>query len=156
MLQLGLIPLVLNGLRTVDPGLPVSQYIRGGLAAGAAVLASCGGGSEFQKYSALTQVRPGDATVASPEALRALHDQLARSSLPQRRAAGPLFVAYGDRDQLVTPAWTAAAVRRACGIGDRVAVTVEAGRGHTDLSSGPAALAWIGDRFAGTPAPSDC
>lgn len=156
VLQLGLIPLVLNGLRTVDPGLPVAQYIRGGLAAGADVLSSCGEGSEFQKYSALTQVRPGDATVASPDALRALHDQLARSSLPQRPAAGPLFVAYGDRDQLVTPAWTAAAVRRACGIGDRVAVTVEAGRGHTDLRSGPEALSWIGDRFAGRAAPSSC
>ncbi|MCP2192677.1 Secretory lipase [Williamsia deligens] len=155
-LQLGLIPLVLDGLKTVDPGLDESQYIRGGLAAGGAALAACGEGSEFQKYSALTQVRPGDATVASPEALRALHDMLARSSLPRRRAAGPLFVAYGSRDQLVTPAWTAGAVRRACVMGDTVDVTVEAGRGHTDLQSGPEAVTWIGDRFAGRAAPSSC
>ncbi|MGZ8178953.1 lipase family protein [Williamsia sp. SKLECPSW1] len=155
-LQLGLIPLVLDGLRTVDPGLDESQYIRGGLAAGAAALASCGQGSEFRKYSALTQVRPGDATVSSPAALRSLHDMLARSSLPQRRAAGPLFVAYGDRDQLVTPAWTAGAIRRACAAGDTVDVTVEAGRGHTDLQSGPDAVTWIGDRFAGRSAPSSC
>ena len=155
-LQLGLIPLVLDGLHTVDPGLDESQYIRGGLAAGAAALASCGEGSAFRKYSALTQIRPGDATVSSPAALRSLHDMLARSSLPRRRAAGPLFVAYGDRDQLVTPAWTAAAVARACAAGDTVAVTVEMGRGHTDLQSGPDAVTWIGDRFAGRAAPSSC
>lgn len=155
-IQLAFIPLIVDGLRAVYPNFPVSDYMRGGLAAGAQALTSCGDGNELQKYSAITQVRPGDAAITSPTALRRLHDILVADALPRNRAGGPLFVGYGDADQIITPSWTAAAVRRACATGDTLFETVAAGKGHTNTGLTPRAIAWIGDRFAGEPAPTTC
>ncbi|GGF34919.1 lipase family protein [Williamsia phyllosphaerae] len=155
-IQMAFIPLIVDGLRAVYPDFPVSDYMRGALAAGASDLTSCGPGSSFRKFSAITKVQPGDATIASADALRRLHDMLLVDSLPQRRSAGPLFVGYGDADQIITPAWTAAAVRRACAMGDTLSLSVAQGKGHTNTGLTPSAIAWIGNRFAGDPAPSTC
>ncbi len=154
--QMGFIPLIVDGLRAVYPDFRASDYMRGALAAGASDLTSCGPGSVFRKYSAITKVQPGDSTISSATALKRLHNILVADALPQRRAAGPLFVAYGSADQIITPAWTTAAVRRACTLGDTISSTIEAGKGHTNLQSLPRAIDWIGDRFADQPAPSTC
>ncbi|MGJ0119536.1 lipase family protein [Williamsia sp. MIQD14] len=155
-IQIAFIPLIVDGLRAVYPDLPVDQYMRGGLAAGAQALTSCGSGSAFSKYSALTGVRPGDAAIRSASALRQLHSMLAADALPQRRSDAPLFVGYGDSDQIITPSWTAGAVTRACAMGDTIERTVAVGKGHTNTGLTPSAIDWIGDRFAGDPAPNTC
>ncbi len=155
-IQLGFIPLIVDGLRAVYPDFRASDYLRGALAQGASDLTSCGQGSEFRKFSAITRAQPGDATITSADALRRLHDMLVVNSLPQRRSAGPLFVGYGDADQIIDPSWTAGAVRRACAMGDTLSVSVAQGKGHTNTGLTPSAISWIGDRFAGDPAPSTC
>lgn len=155
-IQMAFIPLIVDGLRAVYPDFRVSDYMRGALAQGAADLTACGPGSAFRKFSAITKVRPGDAAITSAGALRRLHDMLVVDSLPQRRSSGPLFIGYGDADQIITPAWTAAAVRRACAMGDTLAVSVAAGKGHTNTGLTPRAISWIADRFAGREAPNTC
>ena len=155
-IQMAFIPLIVDGLRAVYPDFPVGDYMRGALAAGATDLTSCGPGSAFRKFSAAAKAEPSDAAITSAAALRRLHDMLAVDSLPQRRSTGPLFVGYGDADQIINPAWTAAAVRRACAMGDTVSVSVAKGKGHTNTGLTPSAISWIGDRFAGDPAPSTC
>ncbi|MBT0566516.1 lipase family protein [Williamsia sp. CHRR-6] len=156
LFQLAFIPVLVDGLRAVYPDLRVGDYVRGGLAANAAKLTTCGPNSFADKAAALSAFRPGDAAITSPAALRTLHDMLAAQALPTRRAGGPLFVAYGDADEIITSAWTTAAVRRACAQGDVIDSALVRGRGHSNLGQGPAAVGWIGDRFAGRPARSTC
>jgi acetyl esterase/lipase len=70
----------------------------------------------------------------------------------------PVFVAQGTQDQIVRPEITRAYIAKLCKAG----VAVEAdwvegvGHGFVALKSAAATIAWIADRFAGAPAPSDC
>jgi acetyl esterase/lipase len=70
----------------------------------------------------------------------------------------PVFLAQGDADKLVRPEVTADYMRRLCRDGSSVRMVVLPGVGHGMLGrdSANAAVAWMADRFAGTPAPSDC
>ena len=70
----------------------------------------------------------------------------------------PVFLSQGDADKLVRPAVTADYMRRLCHNGSSVRMIVLPGVGHGLLArdSANAAVAWIADRFAGAPAPSDC
>jgi acetyl esterase/lipase len=70
----------------------------------------------------------------------------------------PLFVAQGTADKLVRPEVTQDYVARACRAGERVTFLSLPGVGHGFAASKSArpAVAWMADRFAGSPAPSDC
>ena len=70
----------------------------------------------------------------------------------------PLLMSEGDADNLVAPAVTRDFVARACARGERLGYIEVPGGDH---AGNPAALqeevvAWLADRFAGGPAPSDC
>jgi acetyl esterase/lipase len=70
----------------------------------------------------------------------------------------PVFIAQGSKDPTVNPAVTAAYVKRLCQAGSRVATMIVPNAGHAWIArtSASAAAAWMADRFAGAPAPTDC
>jgi dipeptidyl aminopeptidase/acylaminoacyl peptidase len=84
---------------------------------------------------------------------------LARRNSPSTASIGvPLLIAQNAKDDLVAPAVTAAHVRALCRSGNKVRSIAISGEGHATSArdSAAATLAWIADRFAGKPAPSDC
>jgi acetyl esterase/lipase len=70
----------------------------------------------------------------------------------------PVFVAQGDADRLVLPAVTKAYVQRLCHAGSKVQYLSMPGvkHGWAGADSALPAVAWMGDRFAGMPAPDTC
>lgn len=85
--------------------------------------------------------------------------RLARQNSPTLgRYATPLLIAQNPRDDLVAPSVTRASARAMCRAGNRVRWIDIAGSGHATSAkdSSAATLSWIGDRFAGARAPSDC
>ena len=62
-------------------------------------------------------------------------------------AAAPMLITPGPADGLVPPEQTAAAIERACAMGDVIDYV------QPDEAD---ALGWITDRFNGTPAPNNC
>jgi acetyl esterase/lipase len=73
-------------------------------------------------------------------------------------ATVPLFLAQGTEDTLVLPAVTQSYMQELCKAGSVVQWHPVEGVGHLFVArdSASAAVAWIGARFAGTPAPNDC
>lgn len=70
----------------------------------------------------------------------------------------PAFIAQGTADQVVLP-WPNAIVQEAwCAAGSTLSVLWMGGITHqaAATTSGPMAVAWIADRFAGRPAPRTC
>ena len=70
----------------------------------------------------------------------------------------PLFLAQGTTDNIVRPDVTRDYMQRQCKAGGKVAMMWVPGVGHGFVArdSADAAVAWMMDRFAGRPAPSDC
>jgi pimeloyl-ACP methyl ester carboxylesterase len=70
----------------------------------------------------------------------------------------PLFLAQGTTDTIVRPEVTRAYMQRQCKAGGKVAMkwVPNVGHGFVARDSADAAVAWMMDRFAGRPAPSDC
>jgi pimeloyl-ACP methyl ester carboxylesterase len=70
----------------------------------------------------------------------------------------PLFLAQGTADDIVRPEVTRGYVQRQCRAGGKVTMKWVPGVGHGFVArdSADAAVTWMMDRFAGTPAPSDC
>ena len=59
-------------------------------------------------------------------------------ALPQQPTPVPLLVFYGNVDPIILPQWTAAALERACALGDTVLRLRVDGAGH-DVHPGPTA-----------------
>jgi acetyl esterase/lipase len=70
----------------------------------------------------------------------------------------PVFIAQGMADDTVVPSVTIAYAKRLCDNGSPVSLARLPGVGHgmVAVKSSLDAIAWISDRFAGRPAPSDC
>ena len=73
-------------------------------------------------------------------------------------ASIPLFLAQGTTDDIVRPDVTRAYMQRQCKAGGKVTMMWVQGVGHGLVArdSADTAVAWMMDRFAGRPAPSDC
>ncbi len=85
--------------------------------------------------------------------------RLARANSPSTRPLGvPMLIAQNPRDDLVAPAVTRRHAQALCRAGARLSFIDIVGTGHATSAkdSANATLAWIGDRFAGRAAPSDC
>lgn len=84
---------------------------------------------------------------------------LARRNSPAPRDLGvPMLIAQNPKDDLVAPSVTRAHVQAICRTRARLRFLTINGEGHATSakdSAGPT-LQWIGDRFAGRPAPRDC
>ncbi|WP_244539695.1 lipase family protein [Methylobacterium sp. 174MFSha1.1] len=93
--------------------------------------------------------------LADREPWRALLARNTPGPLPPRI---PVFLAQGAADTLVLPRVTQDYREQLCRAGSRVEYDLVPGVGHLSIAreAAPAALDWIGDRFAGAPAPSNC
>ncbi len=93
--------------------------------------------------------------LADREPWRSLLARNTPGTLPPRI---PVFLAQGSTDNLVLPRVTQDYRARLCRAGSRVAFDLVPGVGHLSIArdAAPAAIDWIGDRFAGEPAPSNC
>ncbi|MGD9501933.1 MAG: alpha/beta fold hydrolase [Methyloceanibacter sp.] len=76
----------------------------------------------------------------------------------QAPAGAPVFIAQGTADTTVRPEITKRFAQHLCKQGTRVRFVLLPGVSHTFAARNSAgqALAWMGDRFRGAPAPSDC
>jgi acetyl esterase/lipase len=70
----------------------------------------------------------------------------------------PVFLAQGLADRIVPPAITEDYARRLCAAGSSVKMDIvpKTAHGFIAARSADAAVAWMADRFAGLPPPSDC
>jgi pimeloyl-ACP methyl ester carboxylesterase len=100
------------------------------------------------------------AFLASPDFYRTRpwRDLLARNTPGVMPAGTPLFLAQGTADTLVRPDVTRDYAKSNCRLGRPVRMLWLPGVGHLFAARDSAgeALSWIGDRFAGRPAPNNC
>ena len=150
------LPVLLAGLAVLHPDLNKSDYLRGVLAANEDVFLSCPDDYQSKRLAQAFSVRPDDSQPVSVEAAERMRGWLTSIALPQQRADGPMLVVTGELDPVIRASWTAAAVQRACALGDVIALHERPGERHGDSASIPEAVQWIADRFAGTPAPDTC
>jgi alpha-beta hydrolase superfamily lysophospholipase len=70
----------------------------------------------------------------------------------------PMLVVQGLDDPIVSPSSTRRALQRRCDAGETVQMVALATVGHVTAAevSAPSAMDWVGDRFAGDPAPTNC
>lgn len=138
-----------------NPGVDLDQYRRGAVQENWDLLLQCEFATSQERDQAIEQITPDDLRPASPEAATAMRDHLAESSLPRSPLTAPALVIYGGQDALIPPAWTDAALQRACEMGDVVDINLQPDKGHGDIDVS-STLPWIADRFAGVPAPNSC
>ncbi|QUS40316.1 alpha/beta fold hydrolase [Tardiphaga alba] len=94
-------------------------------------------------------------SIATVEPYKSLAARNSPGTLPKNI---PLFLAQGSNDNLVQPAVTQAYFQRQCKAGSRVTMHLmpNVNHGFAARDSANAAVIWMGERFAGNPAPSDC
>ncbi len=153
--QIPVLQSLLASLKNERPDFDLDDYRRGVVKEKWDVLSACDGPETVERTKLVGQLSADDLRPAGPAAVDALRGALQQRSLPQRPASAPMLVIYGGDDQLIAPAWTDGALRRACEMGDTVNILMQPNKGHTDVDIG-AAIPWITDRFAGVPAPNSC
>ena len=150
------VPLVVAGLRVLHPDLDPSAYYRGALAANQDALTSCSAAATLQKRSLITGIGKDDAAPRTPADTDRMREWLRALVLPKNRTVGPMLVIVGETDNLIEPAWTRAAVDRACALGDVIDFRVRPGEGHANPKAVPEAVSWLVDRVENRPAPDTC
>ncbi len=85
-------------------------------------------------------------------------DLMRRNSAKPTPLGVPLLVAQGSADVIIAPAVTRSYVAAICRAGQRVRFIPVAGGDHVTIANRTSeqTVAWLSDRFAGRPAPSDC
>jgi S-formylglutathione hydrolase FrmB len=143
----------LDALQKEYPGdVHLDDYRRGIVASHWDLLLSCGNDQTAARASIAAQITPDDLRPATPDALTTLRGYLLKTNLPQGPTLAPMLVVYGTGDPFTRAEWTQRALDRACAMGDTIAIE----SGSPPNVDPTAALRWIADRFAGTPAPNDC
>jgi alpha-beta hydrolase superfamily lysophospholipase len=96
--------------------------------------------------------------VKNPADIEPWKSLLARNTPGALSPTIPVFLAQGSGDHLVRPQVTLDYAKRLCESGSNVQMLVmpNVSHGMAGHDSADAAVAWIADRFAGRPAPSDC
>jgi len=97
-------------------------------------------------------------TVGNPATIEPWQSLLERNSARELPPQLPVFLAQGTSDGLVKPAVTEAYMRRLCRAGSPVRLLLMPGVSHgfAGRDGASAAIDWIGERFAGRPAPNGC
>lgn len=153
--QLAIFPWILWAQQKMHPEMDLDDYRRGVAERRWDVLTACQGELAEQRTAVVKQLTADDLRPATPAATAALRDDLQKMALPFGRAAAPMLVVHGAKDQLVDSAWTDDAVGDACRRGDTVETYTLPEAGHDDID-GSVAVAWIQARFQGTPALNTC
>ena len=148
---------LLHGLERTRPGFPIDDYRRGLVREKWQVLNACAGPLAEERAALLnsSQIPAADLTPATPCAQRRLAKILAEMALPQGPASAPMLVIYTGRDEFIPPEATRGALARACALGDLITIVYQPDKTHGDVD--PAnSVEWIGQRFSGIPASSNC
>ncbi len=153
--QYGALQWLLLALKHENPDLDLDLYRRGVVQTQWDVLSQCSPEFGEARTAAVNAIAPDDLVPATPAATARLAQLLSARSLPKAKASAPMLVLYGGKDQLVTPAWTTAALARACRRGDDVQYLLDPDKGHDDVDTAPA-LGWLANRFNGAPIGSSC
>ena len=97
-------------------------------------------------------------SVSSPTDIEPWQSLLVRNTAATLPANIPVFLAQGTTDTIIRPQVTEDYMQRLCIAGSRVRLLIMPGVGHGLAAerSAPTAVAWMADRFAGTPAPNNC
>ncbi len=152
--QKGLVPYLLYGAQQVDPAIDPKDHSGSVAQANSELLLSCQGGDTEGKARAIQAMAPDEFAADSAESEQKLLDVIDRYTLPQVRTDVPMFVAYGGKDDVVLPQWTADGIQKACALGDVVVAQPQPDNGH-DVGD-EAGIEFIADRFAGKPVTSTC
>ncbi|MBY4127322.1 lipase [Rhodococcus fascians] len=152
--QKELVPYLLYGAQQVDPAIDPKDYSGTVAEANNELLLTCQGGDTEGKESAVQAMAPDEFAADSAESEQKLLDVIGRYTLPQVRTEVPMFVAYGAKDDIVLPQWTADGVERACALGDSIVAQEQPEQGHG--VSDKAAMEFLAAVFAGQSVPSTC
>jgi len=97
-------------------------------------------------------------TVTNPATMQPWRSLLARNAAGALPPAIPVFLAQGSTDGLVRPAVTHAYMQRLCRGGSKVRMfnMPNVNHGFAGRDAAGTAIDWLGERFAGRSAPSDC
>ena len=113
-------------------------------------LSACWGPQFADRAALAAALGPDDLRPDGQETSDILAGYLKKTSLPQGRTAAPMLVAAGQDGDLLPTDWTAAALRRACGLGDVIQVGAPIGDDQTSV------IGWINARFDADPAANNC
>ena len=138
-----------------NPAVDLDQFRRGAAQRDWDLLLQCEFATSEQRSRALDDVGPDDLRPSSIEGTDAVRGHLLRSTLPRSQTTAPALVIYGGQDALIAPAWTDAALQRACEMGDVVDINLQPDKGHADIDVS-STLPWVADRFNGVAAPDSC
>ncbi|MCZ4560855.1 lipase [Rhodococcus sp. IEGM 1401] len=152
--QKELMPSVLYGAQQVDPAIDPRNYSGSVAEENNELLLTCSGGDVAAKQRAVEAMAPDEFVSESTQSEKQLLDVIDRYTLPQVRTEVPIFVAYGAKDDVVLPQWTADGIERACALGDSIVAQEQPEQGH-DVSD-EAAMQFLAAVFAGQPVPSTC
>jgi acetyl esterase/lipase len=96
--------------------------------------------------------------VDDPTSIEPWRGLLAENTVDLTPPAVPVYIAQGMMDDTVVPSVTFGYAKRLCANGSLVSLTrlPDVGHGTVAMKSARDAVAWMSDRFAGLPAPSDC
>jgi len=115
--------------------------------------------AEFEAIDQATKPLAGEKFLkADPTEVEPWRSNMLKNTPGQAPAGAPVFLAQGTADTTVRPEITKQFGEALCKQGARVSFILLNGVSHTFAaknSVGPA-LAWMGERFRGAPAPSDC
>jgi pimeloyl-ACP methyl ester carboxylesterase len=137
------------------PDLNLDAYRRGIVKEKWDELLRCDYAAADERSKLLDVITPDDLRPATIEATDTLRNHLRESSLPRLPTTAPALVIYGGQDALIPSAWTGAALRRACELGDVVEINLQPDKGHSDVDVSRG-IPWVADRFNGAPAPNSC
>ncbi|MGB8407677.1 MAG: lipase family protein, partial [Mycobacterium sp.] len=138
----------LSWLPTAYPDFPLNDYRRGAAAQHWDQLSACWGDGARARDGLARALGPHDVGPITPEATDRLHGFLRKTSLPQGPTGAPMLVTADKPGGLIPPEATAAAVDRACAMGDVIDFVTP--------PPDPDLIGWINDRFNGVPAPNTC
>jgi hypothetical protein len=166
--QRALFPLFIVGLARYNPDLDEHSFLHGSAEPDRGRLSRC---TSTRRRPESTPPPPipwgavvdrlreaNDRKPDTPQDVTELRDALRRVALPQRPLDKPMLVIIGEDDATILPDWVRSAVSRSCALGGRIEYLQIPGAGHRDLilKVGYNVDRWIADRFAGTPAPTNC
>ncbi|MFC7672767.1 lipase family protein [Mycolicibacterium sp. GCM10028919] len=146
---------ILYSLARLHPDLNLDDYRHGAAVRYWDVLSSCGGPDVHDRTDAMKALGPNDFKPSSDAAADLLRGYLTAWALPQRPLSAPLYVEFGSDDTFIDPAWTRAAIARACALGGVVDWREDPLAGHGDVDWGNG-LTWLDDRFEGRPVANEC
>jgi len=135
-------------LPTAYPDFPLDEYRRGTAQDHWDALTACWGPAAKARPGLARSLGPHDVGPATPAATERLRGFLRKTSLPQGPTVAPMLVTADTPDGLIPTSRTAAAVDRACAMGDVIDFVTP--------PPDPDLMGWVADRFNDVPAPNTC